>query len=70
MLWPLAACSIFALGIALERWLAVRRKRVMPAEFVDRFLERLSTGRALLRGNTSARRVYYQTLRRHGRDVG
>ncbi len=45
MLWPLALCSIFTLGIALERWLAVRRNRVMPAEFVDRFLERLSTGK-------------------------
>jgi biopolymer transport protein ExbB len=45
MLWPLAACSIFTLGIALERLLAIRRKRVMPAEFVDRFLERLSTGK-------------------------
>ncbi|MGC8639923.1 MAG: MotA/TolQ/ExbB proton channel family protein [Isosphaeraceae bacterium] len=45
MLWPLAACSIFTLGIALERWLAIRRKRVLPAEFVDRFLERLSTGK-------------------------
>jgi biopolymer transport protein ExbB len=45
MLWPLAACSIFTLGVALERFLAVRRKRMMPAEFVDRFLERLSTGK-------------------------
>ena len=45
MLWPLGACSVFTLGIALERLLAVRRQRVMPAEFVDRFLERLSTGK-------------------------
>jgi biopolymer transport protein ExbB len=45
ILWPLAACSIFTLGIALERFLAVRRKRVLPPEFVDRFLERLSTGK-------------------------
>jgi biopolymer transport protein ExbB len=45
MLWPLVACSIFTLGIALERWLALRRKRVVPGEFVDRFLERLSSGK-------------------------
>jgi biopolymer transport protein ExbB len=45
MLWPLVACSVFTLGIALERLLALRRKRVVPGEFVDRFLERLSTGK-------------------------
>jgi biopolymer transport protein ExbB len=45
MLWPLAACSIFTLGIALERLLALRRRRVVPAEFVDRFLERLAAGK-------------------------
>ncbi len=45
MLWPLAACSIFTVGIALDRLLALRRKRVIPREFVDRFLERLSSGK-------------------------
>jgi len=45
MLWPLAACSIFTLGVALERLLALRRKRVIPREFVDRFLERLAAGK-------------------------
>jgi biopolymer transport protein ExbB len=45
MLWPLAAGSIFTVGIALERLLALRRKRVVPGEFVDRFLERLSSGK-------------------------
>ena len=45
MLWPLAACSVFTVGIALERLLALRRRRVIPVEFVDRFLERLSTGK-------------------------
>jgi biopolymer transport protein ExbB len=45
MLWPLAAASIFTVGIALERLLALRRKRVVPTEFVDRFLERLSSGK-------------------------
>ena len=45
MLWPLAACSIFTVGVALERFLALRRKRVIPREFVDRFLERLAAGK-------------------------
>lgn len=45
MLWPLAACSIFTVGIALERLLALRRRRVIPKEFVDRFLERLAAGK-------------------------
>lgn len=45
MLWPLAACSIFTVGIALERLLALRRRRVVPSEFVDRFLERLAAGK-------------------------
>lgn len=45
MLWPLAACSILTLGIALERFSAIRRKRVVPPEFVDRFMERLAAGK-------------------------
>ncbi|WP_165250606.1 MotA/TolQ/ExbB proton channel family protein [Paludisphaera soli] len=45
MLWPLAACSILTMGIALERLLALRRKRIAPPEFVDRFLERLAAGK-------------------------
>ncbi len=45
MLWPLAACSILTMGIALERFLALRRKRIAPPDFVDRFLERLAAGK-------------------------
>jgi biopolymer transport protein ExbB len=45
MLWPLALCSVLTLGFALERFLALRRRRVVPAEFVDRFLERLASGK-------------------------
>ncbi len=45
MLWPLAACSIVMLGYVLERGLALRRDRVIPREFIDRFLERLSAGK-------------------------
>jgi biopolymer transport protein ExbB len=45
MLWPLAACSILTVGFALERLLALRRTRVVPPEFVDRFLDRLAAGK-------------------------
>jgi biopolymer transport protein ExbB len=45
MLWLLAACSVVTLGYALERLLALRRERVIPREFVNRFLERLSSGK-------------------------
>jgi len=45
MLWPLVACSIITLGYVLERFLALRRERVIPREFANRFLERLSSGK-------------------------
>jgi biopolymer transport protein ExbB len=45
MLWPLLICSIVTLGFALDRLVALRRERVIPREFVDRFLERLSGGK-------------------------
>jgi biopolymer transport protein ExbB len=45
MLWPLVLCSVVTLGYVLERLLALRRDRVIPREFVERFLERLSTGK-------------------------
>lgn len=45
MLWPLVFCSVVALGYALERLIALRRERVIPRDFVTRFLERLATGK-------------------------
>jgi biopolymer transport protein ExbB len=45
MLWPLAACSVLTVGFALERLSALRRKRVAPPEFIDRFLDRLAAGK-------------------------
>jgi biopolymer transport protein ExbB len=45
MLWPLVLCSIVAVGFALERLIALRRARVIPREFVTRFMERLSSGK-------------------------
>jgi biopolymer transport protein ExbB len=45
MLWPLVLCSVVAVGYALERVVALRRERVVPRDFVNRFLERLSAGK-------------------------
>lgn len=45
MLWPLVLCSIIAVGYVLERAMALRRDRVIPREFADRFLERLAGGK-------------------------
>ena len=45
MLWPLAICSIVTLGYIMERFAALRTERVIPHEFVERFLERLSSGK-------------------------
>lgn len=45
ILWPLVACSIVAMGYVFERAMALRRERVIPREFADRFLERLAAGK-------------------------
>jgi biopolymer transport protein ExbB len=45
MLWPLVLCSVVTLGYALERTIALRRERVVPRDFVNRFLERLGSGK-------------------------
>src|SRR4051794_34042178 len=45
VLWLLGVCSVFTLGYALERLVALRRERVVPREFVNRFLERLASGK-------------------------
>jgi biopolymer transport protein ExbB len=45
VLWPLAICSIITIGYIMERVTALRRERVIPQDFVDRFLERLSGGK-------------------------
>jgi biopolymer transport protein ExbB len=45
MLWPLAICSIVTLGYVMERFAGLRHEKVIPREFVDRFLERLANGK-------------------------
>ena len=42
---PLAICSVVAVGFALERLVALRRNRVIPPDFVNRFLDRLANGK-------------------------
>jgi biopolymer transport protein ExbB len=74
MLWPLALCSVVALGFALERLVALRRERVIPRDFVNRFLERLSSGKLdreraveLCRANDSpVARVFSHAIRYWG----
>ena len=45
MLWLLGICSIVTVGYTLERLIGLRRGRVIPRDFVNRFLERLSSGK-------------------------
>lgn len=45
MSWPLVLCSVVAVGFALERLVALRRRRVIPKDFTQRFLERLAAGK-------------------------
>lgn len=41
----LAICSIVTVGYTLERFVALRRERVVPQDFVNRFIERLESGK-------------------------
>jgi biopolymer transport protein ExbB len=72
MLWPLVLCSIVAIGYALERWLALRRNRVVPREFCERFVERLAAGKLdreraieLCRSNDSAAARVFERVVHH-----
>jgi biopolymer transport protein ExbB len=74
MLWPLLFCSVVAVGYTLERLVALRRSRVIPREFVDRFIERLAAGKLdrdraleLCRANDSlAARIFGRIVRLWG----
>jgi len=44
MMWPLAACSVIVVAFAIERQVLLRRRRVIPKDFVTRFLEHLKSG--------------------------
>ena len=74
MVWALGLCSIATLGFSLERFVALRRGRVIPKEFVRKFHERLSTGKLdrergleLCRANDSpVARVFAEVVRNWG----
>jgi biopolymer transport protein ExbB len=44
IMWPIAACSVIAFTFALERLVVLRRRRVIPRDFVRRFLQNLEQG--------------------------
>jgi biopolymer transport protein ExbB len=44
MMWPLAICSVVVLMFAIERQVLLRRRRVIPKDFVTRFLEHIQSG--------------------------
>ena len=44
IVWPLLACSVVAITFALERAVALRRRRVLPGSFLKRFRKRLDAG--------------------------
>jgi len=74
MLWPLGLCSVVTLGFTLERLVALRRRRIIPKDFTERFLDRLAAGKLdreraaeLCRANDSAMsRVFGHVVRRWG----
>jgi biopolymer transport protein ExbB len=45
MVWALGLCSVVTLGFGLERLVALRRGRVIPKDFVERFHDRLGGGK-------------------------
>src|SRR5579872_5970507 len=44
LMWPIAACSVIVLAFSIERLVVLRRRRVIPKDFVTRFLEHLANG--------------------------
>lgn len=74
MVWALGFCSIATLGFSLERFVALRRGRVIPREFVRKFQERLSSGKLdrergleLCRANDSpVSRIFAEVVRHWG----
>jgi biopolymer transport protein ExbB len=78
LIWPMIVCSIVAFGYFLDRWFSLRRSRIVPREFVNRFLDRLGTGKLdrdramdLCKANDSpAARVFSQVLMMWGEPAG
>lgn len=78
LIWPMILCSIVAFGYFLDRWFSLRRSRIVPREFVNRFLDRLGSGKLdrdrafdLCKANdTPASRVFSQILMMWGEPAG
>jgi biopolymer transport protein ExbB len=78
LIWPMILCSIVALGYFLDRWFSLRRSRIVPRDFVNRFLDRLGSGKLdrdrafdLCKANdTPASRVFSQVLMMWGEPAG
>ena len=45
LMWPIALCSLIAVGFSIERLVMLRRRRVIPNDFVSRFIEHLTQGK-------------------------
>jgi len=78
LIWPMIVCSIVALGYFLDRWFSLRRGRIVPRDFVNRFVDRLGSGKLdreraldLCKANDSpAARVFSQILLMWGEPAG
>ena len=78
LIWPMILCSVVAFGYFLDRWFSLRRSRIVPREFVNRFLDRLGSGKLdrerafdLCKANdTPASRVFSQILMMWGEPAG
>ncbi len=72
LMWPILGCSVVVLGLAIERYLSLRRDRVLPQVVVDA-VEQVAQGRAdviaagIAEAEAPAARVLAAGLRRRGR---
>jgi biopolymer transport protein ExbB len=44
LMWPILLCSIVVVAFSVERLVVLRRRRVIPRDFVKRFLDHLAAG--------------------------
>lgn len=71
MMWPILGCSVFTVGLALERYASLRRGRVLPRVVVDA-VEQIAQGHVdvvaagMLEAEAPAARVLAAGIRRRG----
>ena len=71
LMWPILGCSVVGAGLALERYLSLRRGRMLPRVVIDA-VEQIHEGRAevveagILEARAPAARVLASGLRRRG----